>query len=108
MPFRRRLGIIGTVAFGAVIAYGTARYYSTSVIAYVVEHALLQKLPTRSDPDLVRERFQRLLSSLPDRQARLEKLLNMSQYLEKLQELSPQEMDELLGKDADPADRTGL
>ncbi len=80
-------------------ALAIAKYYSASLIAYVVEEALVQKLPAGMDPALARTRFHAFMSKLPDRQARLEKLLSMSQYLEKLQTLEPQELDRLLAVD---------
>ncbi len=100
MPFHLRLAVIAALATGALIAYGTSRYYSTALITCVVEQALLQKLPQDVDPAMVHNRFNSLLSAMPNRQARLEKLLSMSQYLEKLQRLTPRELDELLRKDA--------
>jgi len=100
MPFRRRLMVVAVLAALAMTAYLTSSYYSASLTAHVVEQALLQKLPQEADPGLVQIRFQKILSSLPDRQARLQKLLSMSQYLEKLQQLTPPELDELLRKDA--------
>ncbi len=100
MPFRKRLWIVGILTMSGVLAYGTARHYSETLISYVVEQALLQKLPAGFDPAQSRDRFRDLLSSLPNHQARLEKLLSLSQYLEKLQTLTPQELDQLLRKDS--------
>jgi hypothetical protein len=100
MPFRRRLMVTAVLASLAMMAYLTANYYSASLTAYVVEQALLQKVPQNADPELVQGRFRKMLDTLPDRQARLHRLLAMSQYLEKLQQLTPQELDELLRKDA--------
>ncbi len=92
--------VTAVLASLAMTAYLTASYYSASLTAYVVKQALLQKLPQDADPDLVQSRFRKMLDTLPDRQARLRRLLTMSQYLEKLQQLTPRELDELLRKDA--------
>ncbi len=99
MPFPCRLTIIAILTAMALTVYGISKHYSSSLIAYVVEEALLQKLPAGADPALVRTQFHSLMSALPDRRARLEKLLSMSQYLEKLQKLTKQELEELLGKE---------
>jgi hypothetical protein len=96
MPFPRRLIVMAALAAVALTAYGTSRYFSASLITYVVEHALLQKLPPGADPIAVRGRFHGLMSELPDRRAKLEKLLFLSQYLEKVQRLTSRELDELL------------
>jgi hypothetical protein len=49
-----------------------------------------------------------LISEIPDRRVRLEKLLSMSQYLEKLQMLEPQELERLLIKNEPGVVRDGL
>jgi hypothetical protein len=100
MPFRRRMIVVAALVALAAVAYITSSYYSASLTTYVVEQALLQKLPQEADPGSVKMRLQKMLGSLPDRKARLQKLLSMSQYLEKLQRLTPRELDELLTKDA--------
>ncbi len=99
MPFSRRLLVIAILMAVALTAYGIAKHYSASLVAYVVEQGLLQKLPPGVNPEVVRMRFHGLLTAMPDRGARLERLLIMSQYLEKVQILTVQELDELLGKD---------
>jgi hypothetical protein len=100
MKIGRRLIVAGLLAVIALSALLVAKRYSVSMIAYVVEEALVQKLPAGIDPALTRSRFQSLMSQLPDRQARLEKLLAMSQYLEKLQTIDREEWERLLTKDA--------
>ena len=99
MPFPHRLIVIAILTAMGLAIYGITKYYSASLVAFVVEQALLQKLPPGVDPALVRTQFRSLLSGLPDRRARLEKLLFMSQYLERLQRLTVRELEELLGKD---------
>ncbi len=84
-------------------AYGTASYYSTAMIAYVVEQALIQKLPDGADTELFHSRLQRLLAGMPDRRAKMAKLLEMSQYMEKVQKLTQVELEALFaGADFPP------
>ena len=92
--------VVAVLGGCALALYLASSYYSASLTAYVVEQALLQKLPQEADPALVRSRFQEVLDSVPDRKARLRKLLSMSQFLERRQLLTPLELDELLRKDS--------
>ncbi len=108
MTIKRRLMVAGLLAVLALSALLIAKRYSVSMIAYVVEEALVQKLPAGIDPALTRSRFQTLMSQLPDRQVRLEKLLAMSQYLEKLQTIDREELERLLTKDAADVSRERL
>jgi hypothetical protein len=100
MPFQRRLLVIMTLALVALCAYGAASYYSPSMVAFVVEQALLQKLPDDADPGICRRRFQGLISGLPDKKAQLARLLEMSQQIEKVQKLSRLELETLLSLDS--------
>ena len=100
MPFRKRLVIVGILAGLALVAYCAATFYSEELVSYVVEQALVQKLPPDSDTVGARNRFRYLLSTLPGRQAKLEKLISLSQYLEKIQYLTQQELDQLLRKES--------
>ncbi len=95
--------VAGVFAGLALSALATAHYYSASMIAYVVEEALVQKLPVGSDPRPVRVKFHILMAELPDRRVRMERLLSMSQYLEKLQVLEPRDLDRLLAVATAPA-----
>ena len=96
MTLKRRLIVAGLLTGSALAMLAAARLYSVPLIAYVVEEALVQKLPAGTDPLVVRRRFQALVAALPDRQRKVEKLLAMSQYLEKLQTLDRQELEWLL------------
>lgn len=99
MSFPRRLLVVTFLALIAMCAYGVASYYSPSMVAFVVEQAFLQRLPEKEDPDNCHRRFRSLLASLPDNQARLSRLLAMSQQIEKVQKLSPLEVEMLLSRD---------
>ena len=96
MSFRRRAGIVGLIFVIALAAYGTARFYSHSLVIYVVEQALIQKAPPGSDPTMLHARLHALLAALPDSKAKLAKVLAMSQYMEKIQALTPEELEQLL------------
>jgi hypothetical protein len=96
MSFRQRAGIVGVLIIIGLAAYGTARFYSPSLVVYVVEQALIQKAPPGYDAALIRSRFHALLAALPDKNAKLARVLAMSQYLEKVQALTPQELQQLL------------
>ena len=75
MCFRRRLIVIAVLAATAVALYSASSYYSVSMISYVVEQALLQKLPPGADAKTVQSRLRTSLAVLPDREAKLKKLL---------------------------------
>jgi hypothetical protein len=99
MTFRRRFIVVLILAFLALAAYGTASYYSTALVAYVVEQAFLQKLPQGADPAVFHRRMLDLLAAMPERDAKLARLLQMSQFMEKVQRLSPAEVEFLLAGD---------
>jgi hypothetical protein len=96
VTLKRRLIVAGLLTCFALAVLAAAKHYSVPLIAYVVEEALVQKLPAGTDPPVVRQKFQALIAALPDRQLKLEKLLYMSQYLEKLQTIDRQELEWLL------------
>ncbi len=80
----------------ASVLIGVARYYSPALVLYVVQQSLAQKAPSGSDSALLRERLHALLAAAPDQKARMERLLQISEYLEKVQSLTPEELDELM------------
>jgi len=96
MSFRWRAGTVGMLFVVSLAAYGTARFFSHSLAIYVVEQALIQKAPAGTDPTLLRTRFHALLAAVPDSKAKLAKVLAMSQYLEKIQTLTREELEQLL------------
>lgn len=96
MALRQRLGVMGLLAFAALAIYGMGRYYSPTLMAYVVEQTLAEKSPPGTDPAMLRSRFEALISASPSREAKLETLLRLSQYLEKVQELTRPELEMLL------------
>jgi hypothetical protein len=93
--FRRRLAVVGFLALLFLVIYGIARSYSEEIVFYVVEHALLQKIPEGMDSRQVQKRFETFLASAPAG-SKLLKLMALSSYLEKVQKLTPGELDRLL------------
>ncbi len=96
MTFRQRLAIIGVLAAAGVALYGLGRYYSPVLITYVVEQTLAEKAPPGTDKQLLQSRFRSLVSSSGSREIRLQRLFRLSQYLEKVQELTRPELEILL------------
>jgi hypothetical protein len=78
------------------ILYGAASYYSPSLVLHVVEQTLIQKAPEGVNPVWTRERLHTLLAAAPDQSARMAKLMHISERLEKVQTLTPEELDSLL------------
>lgn len=96
MTIQKRSAVIVTIAFFALVFWGTSRYYAPKLVLHVVEQSLAQKAPPEADPTIIQERLHTYLSTAPDQKAQMEQLLRISAYLEKIQRLTPQELDELL------------
>ena len=95
MRFTQRFSVLIIIILLFLIAYGVSRYYSPTVVAYVVEQTLLQKAPEGADAVAIRERLHAVLSSASP-EDKLQKLLALSNYLEKVQRLTVTELDRLL------------
>jgi hypothetical protein len=93
--FRQRIAVLGLLVLFFLSAYGIARHYSAAIVTYVVKQALLQKAPEGMDRDLVQERFDTTIDSTAP-EAKLMRLMVLSNYLEKVQKLTPAELDRLL------------
>jgi hypothetical protein len=87
----------------ASVFYGVAKYYSPSLIFYVVEQSLIQKAPPGTDQSTLHERFHACISAAPDNKSQMEKLFRIAEYLEKVQRLTSEQLDELL-----TAERPGI
>jgi hypothetical protein len=96
MAIRKRLLVIVLLFAVALVFYGVAKYYSPSLIIYVVEQSLIQKAPPGMDPAVLHKRFHAHISAAPDKNSRLEELFRISAYLEKVQQLTSEQLDELL------------
>jgi hypothetical protein len=87
MSFKARSWVMALTTVLGVGAYWGARHYSPALIWYVVEETLIRKAPERISPDQARLRLRDYLASLPDGRTRVERLLEVSQRLEKIQKL---------------------
>ncbi len=96
MTIQKRSVVLGSLFVMASICYGAAKHYSPSLIYFVVEQSLLQKSPSGIDSNSLRERFQAVISAAPDKSSKMERLLRISEYLEKVQLLSSDELNQLL------------
>jgi hypothetical protein len=95
---RRSIIIIMAFAFASVL-YGAAEYYSSSIILYVTEQSLAQKAPSGTDPVQLHKRLSALLATAPNQKEKMQKLLQISGYLEKIQYLAPEDLDRLLASE---------
>ena len=96
MTLRGRMRVMGALIAAALAVYGTAKFYSPSLMIYVTEQTLIQKSPTGISPETVHQQYHAYLSLFPDLESRVEAVMAVSQYLEKIQQLRPQELDRLL------------
>jgi len=96
MTIRKRSLVIASLFAVASVFYGVAKYYSPSLILYVVEQSLMQKAPSGTDPVILHDRFRAYISETPDKKNQMEKLLRVAEYLEKVQHLTFEQLDELL------------
>jgi hypothetical protein len=96
MTIKRRSLLMGLLLAFALVLYGAAKHYSPSIVEYVVEQTLAQKAPSGTDPAVLNSRLNALLSAAPSNQIRMQRLLRISEYLEKVQSLTPGELEELL------------
>jgi hypothetical protein len=104
MTIRKRSVVIGSLVVLVSILYGAAKYYSPSLVLYVVEQSLMQKAPPGNNVPYLHERLHTYISAAPDKNSQMEKLLRISEYLEKVQNVSLEQIDELLavGKPGKP------
>lgn len=88
--------MLGSLIVMASIFYGAAKYYSPSLILYVVEQSLLQKSPSGTDSNSLRERLRAHISAAPDKKSQIERLLRISEYLEKVQSIDSKQLNQIL------------
>ncbi len=87
------LGLMGVVAAGIYLA---AKLCAGSIVAYVVEETLVQKAPPGTDPHLLRSRLESRLAACPDKVSRLQRLMEIAQTLERVQALTPDQLESVL------------
>jgi hypothetical protein len=88
--------VMGAFLTAALAVFGTAKFYAPALTIYVTEQTLIQKSPAGTNLENLDRRFHAYISSLPDTKTRLAAVMAISQYLEKIQHLAPQELDRLL------------
>lgn len=96
MSIRKRSVVLGIIICLFLIVYATAKINSYMLVENVVERTLIQKCSTGTDTAEVRRRFQELLAAFPDKSDRTDVLFRISSELEKLQVLSPRDLEKLL------------
>ncbi len=96
MNFQRRAAIVGLLAVIGLAVYCAGIVYSQALVVYVVEQSLVEKAPAGTDSALLRARFHAMLASVADKKLKLARVLAMSQDLEKVQTLTPQEVEQML------------
>lgn len=99
MTIQARSAIAGLLFALALILYGTAKHYSPILVLYVVEQSLIQKAPAGTDLAGLHGSLNRLLASESDQNERMKRLLRISEYLEKVQHLTKEDLDRLLKPD---------
>jgi len=93
--FERRIAVLGLLVFAFLIAYMAARHFSSTLVGFVVKHALLQKAPPEISPIQVVKRYEAWVNA-GSAEDKLMKMLDLSNYLEKVQRLTPAELERLL------------
>jgi hypothetical protein len=96
MSILKRSAVMVLLAVFAGMVYAGARTYSPALISYVVEQSLLQKAPPNMHSGDIQERFGTYIDSYQDQDVRMQRLLVISKYLEKVQRLTIEEFDRLL------------
>jgi hypothetical protein len=94
MTIKRRLMIAAAIFAFASVLYGVAKYYSPLLILHVVEQSLVQKAPAGISSTQMRERLHAYLSATPDKKSQMQKLFRISEYLEKAQYITLEELNE--------------
>jgi hypothetical protein len=96
MSFKRRTACVAALLVLGTLAYAAGRRFSPDLVAHVVEEMLVQKAAPAMDPAQVRRRLRESAGAITDPELRLQKLLALSQRLEKVQTLAPGELERLL------------
>ncbi len=99
-PLRARARILLVVAgLGILVAFWMLNSYKMDLVCRVVVNAVMQKAPPDYPRDHIESVFQRARAEASEslsEQEYLEKLLRLSQRLEKVQSLTPPQVEEIL------------
>ena len=101
MTIRKRALVVGSLIFIASVFYGAAKYYSPSLVFFVVEQSLIQKVPSGIDRKFLHERLRAHIFAAPDKTSQMQKLLQISENVEKVQYLTLEQLGQLLGGSAE-------
>jgi hypothetical protein len=96
MTIGKRSLVVGSLIVVASVLYGAAKYYSPSLVFLVVEQSLIQKAPSQVDPALLHERLRAQIAEAPDKDSQMQTLFRISEYVEKVQYLTLEQLDQLL------------
>ena len=94
MTIQKRALVLSALLALALVVYGAARHYSPALIHHVVEQSLIQKMPTGIDAPEARLRLDAVVNAEQGKEARIQRLLMISEYLEKIQRLTPEEWNQ--------------
>ncbi len=96
MTIQKRSLILGSIFVVALALYGAARYYSPVITYYVVEQSLIQKAPKGVNVVELRAQFRAYVQATPDKKSQMQRLLRVSENLEKVQQLTVEQLLELI------------
>jgi hypothetical protein len=96
MTIQKRFLFVTALFAFTLVLYGAGKHYATPLILYVVEQSLAQKAPAGIEPRQIHERLRSLVAAAPDQNKKMERLFRISAYLEKVQYLASEELDELM------------
>lgn len=96
MTIRKRSLVVGSLMVIASVFYGAAKYYSPTLVFFVVEQSLIQKAPSGVDRTILDERLRAQIFVTPDKTSQMQKLLRISEYLEKVQYMTLEQLDQIL------------
>jgi hypothetical protein len=96
MTIGNRSLVVGSLIVVASVLYGAAKYYSPSLVFLVVEQSLIQKAPPQLDRALLHERLRAQIAEAPDKDSQMQTLFRISEYVEKVQYLTLEQLDQLL------------
>jgi len=95
MTIGKRSLVVGSLIVVASVLYGAAKYYSPSLV-FLVEQSLIQKAPSQVDRALLHERLRAQIAEAPDKDSQMQTLFRISEYVEKVQYLTLEQLDQLL------------
>ncbi len=96
MNLRRRISILCLLAVASLALYGGVRHLSPTLVEHVVERMLAEKAPRGVGSEEISRRLKALLASVGGEDEKLARLFQISQRLEKVQQITAAELSQLL------------